>query len=318
MYAYCQILSRYFIFSFRFRDVLPKLLEPVNSQMLLHIDTIRVEPDIPVSLKLICSVPVRQVRGDGSVPLFTGMEFLPDGRLLVIDNSNKKLNIVNENLQKLGVHKFAKLIYDIAVISNEQVAVTTGEFFSIEFLLVSSANEVTVIRRLKTTAPYYSICLMNDSTFLVGTFNHNHPMRMLNLTGEEKDFINLPAKRYDIDDSRSTCNGNKHMLFLTDKNDNSVHLYKSDRNTISSKLVLKLDKLREPMGVCVGPDDSLFICSAETDSIVQVSTSGKVVSSHKLDMEFPRTLCLSKDGKTLAVANDVSRTRKLQIFHVHF
>ena len=56
----------------------------------------------------------------------------------------------------------------------------------------------------------------------------------------------------------------------------------------------RYERIKEPTGVCQGPNNSVLVCSEDTHSLVQVSVSGRVIGSHKLDMCYPRTVCMSK------------------------
>ena len=119
-----------------------------------------------MTLKLIKSVEVKQCDGDVKKPWYTGMDFLSDGRLVVVDNMNWKVYVMDENLQKLGMYKFSGYGYDVAVVSKEEVAVTGGPYEVIEFLHISKTNHITLTRTITTTALWCdSICLMNDTTF---------------------------------------------------------------------------------------------------------------------------------------------------------
>ena len=99
--------------------------------------------------------------------MYSGIAFLSDGRLVVVDHRNWKLYVMDENLQKLGIYKFSGYRCDVAVVSKEEVAVTGGRYEVIGFLHISRTNHITLTRTLTTTAWYYYICLMNDTTFLV-------------------------------------------------------------------------------------------------------------------------------------------------------
>ena len=98
-------------------------------------------------------------------PMYSGIAFLSDGRLVVVDHRNWKLYVMDENLQKLGMYKFSGYRCDVAVVSGKEVAVTSYKV--IGFLHISKTNQITLTRTLTTTAQYDSICLMNDTTFLV-------------------------------------------------------------------------------------------------------------------------------------------------------
>ena len=268
------------------------------------------------TLKLVTSVDVKQEEYDTGEPLYSGMDFLPDGRLAVIDNTNKSLIIRDEHLKKLGNYKFDTVRYAVAVVSKEEVAVTSGRVNVLEFLHVNKNSRITLTKTIKTATPFFSISMMNDDTFLVSTHEDKRPMRMINMDGEEKDFNNLPQKTYKRDGSMSVYVRNTDKLILTDRNDHAVFMY-DNTDTCVTQTVVKDGRIKEPKGVCAGPGDSIFVCSKGSNSLVQVATlSGRVLGSHKVDMMFPYTVCISQDKKKLAVCNSVNGNRKLQLLYV--
>ena len=163
--------------------ILGGILQSINGLTSLHVDKVPVDIALPhqltsqrlekvtddttspVTLKLIKSVEVKQCDGDVKEPWYSEMDFLSDGRLVVVDHRNWKLYVMDENLQKLGMYKFSGYRYDVSVVSKEEVAVTGGTV--IGFLHISKTNHITLTRTITTTAQYNSICLMNDTTFLV-------------------------------------------------------------------------------------------------------------------------------------------------------
>jgi len=109
---------------------------------------------------------------------------------------------------------------------------------------------------------------------------------------------------------------NTDKLILTDRNDHAVFMY-DNTDTCVTQTVVKDGRIKEPKGVCAGPGDSIFVCSKGSNSLVQVATlSGRVLGSHKVDMMFPYTVCISQDKKKLAVCNSVNGNRKLQLLYV--
>ncbi|KAH3797625.1 hypothetical protein DPMN_151209 [Dreissena polymorpha] len=59
----------------------------------------------PISLQSMSDQPVtlELLTGDNEMePFLTGLDFLTDGRLVAVDNKNKKCIILNERLQRLG------------------------------------------------------------------------------------------------------------------------------------------------------------------------------------------------------------------------
>ena len=315
-----------------FSDILGGILQSIYGLTSLHVDKVpanialphqltshrleKVTDDTtsPVTLKLLKSVGVKQCDGDEREPLYSGVDILIDGRLAVLDGKNWKVFVMDELLQKLGMYKFSGYRYDVSVVSKEEVAVTSGRYEVIEFLHISKTNHITLTRTLTTTAWYYSICLMNDTTFLVSTFEDKRPLKMITLTGEETDFDNLPEKQYAVGYSKSTYIHDRDIMVRTDVLDNTVYMYDNKKGRCELRCAVKDELIKEPTGVCQGPNNSVLVCSEDTNSLVQVSVSGRVIGSHKLDMCYPRTVCMSKDGKKLAVSNGAEANLKLQLF----
>lgn len=269
------------------------------------------------SLELVKSVDVKRFQGDKNVPLYSGMDFLPDGRLVLVDNLNKKLKIMNENLEIIGTFKFSNYPFDVAVKTNDVVAVTTGPDFSIEILRVDKTNTVTLTCYIKTTILCFCISFMNGETFLVSTFNKVRPLRMVTLSGHEKDFKHLGKKQHAIVDSSSTYLRNSDTLVLTDSEQNTVSMYdNNDDGKTEYMYVVKDPSIQTPRGVCEGPNGSLFVCCGGSHSLVQISSSGQVLGSHVLDMDCPVAVCMSRDGKKLVVSDGGSLNKRLQLFNI--
>ena len=301
---------------FLFSDKRNDLLDNVDCLSTLHMNMTPIDIPVPVSLELLMSVAVEKCDGDIRSPLYTGMDVLSDGRLVVVDKSNGKLYVLDENLQRLRMYRLFGRRLDVAVVSEEEVAVTGGPYRFIEFLHISKNNYISLTRMIPTTAQYNCICLMNDSRFLVNTINDSRPMRMITFNGTEKDLDTLPEKPYRLNDSGSTYMRDTDITVLTDRLDNTVYMYYNKEGRHALKYTVRDDHIKEPIGACQGPNHSVFVCSLDTHSIVQVSASGRVLGSHTLDMQFPRTVCMSKDGQKVAVANGTLGNMKLQLFRV--
>ncbi|XP_053404872.1 uncharacterized protein LOC128558728 [Mercenaria mercenaria] len=267
-----------------------------------------------VKFTKITSIDLKQTGDDAKEPLYTGLDFLPDGRLVALDNNNKKCLIYNEKLEKVGSYQFSYLPQSVVVVSEEEVAITSGSKYMIHFLRVSKSNEITLNRTCKVKTKYESICLKDEIKFVVGTYDYTKPVRIVSLSGEEKDFnINFPNKEYTVDTSACTYIRKRDKVILTDRQENIVYIYDIKSN---SRIVVKDDQIKEPRGVAVGPSDCILVCSKGTNSIVQISQTGSVLSSYKLDMNFPFKVCVSKDKSLIAVSSNLNGGRKLQLLKV--
>jgi len=79
--------------------------------------------------------------------------------------------------------------------------------------------------------------------------------------------------------------------------------------------VIKNDKIRGPRGVCAGPGGTVFVCSGDTRSVVQLSPQGDVLASHSVDVRIPHAVSVFKDNTRLILSNSSGRTR-IKLFSI--
>ncbi|XP_045202664.2 uncharacterized protein LOC123556126 [Mercenaria mercenaria] len=267
-----------------------------------------------VKLTKIISIDLKQTGDDVEEPIYKGLDFLPDGRLVAVDYNNKKCLIYNEKLEKVGSFQLSYLPRSVATVSEDEVAITSGGKYQIDFLRVSKSNDITFIRACKVSTKYESICLKDEEHFAIGTIDDARLVRIVSLLGEEKDFsINFPNKDCSLPAFMCSYIMNTDKLILTDRHEHTVYIYDIAANT---KVVVKDNKIKEPLDVAVGPSDCILVCSNETHSIVQISSTGQVLSSYKLDLYYPYRVCISKDKSIIAVTNKCISRKKLQLFKV--
>ncbi|XP_053404893.1 uncharacterized protein LOC128558740 [Mercenaria mercenaria] len=267
-----------------------------------------------VKLTMIISIDLKQTGDDVEEPLYSGLDFLPDGRLVAVDNENKKCLIYNEKLEEVGSYQLSYNAQSVVAVSEEEVAITSGGQYQIDFLRVNKSNDITLIRTCKVKTMYDSICLKDERNFVVGTIDDTTPVRIVSMSGEEKDFsISFPNKKYSIDTSACNYMRNTGKMILTDRHDHTVYIYDIESNT---RVVVKDNQIKEPLGVAVGPSDCIMVCNKDTNSIVQISQTGRILSSFKVDMDYPFRVCVSKDQSILAVTNCCEGELKLQLFNL--
>ncbi|XP_060590299.1 uncharacterized protein LOC132745403, partial [Ruditapes philippinarum] len=239
----------------------------------------------PMTLTTVSSIDLKKTGDDTNEPFFTGIDFLPDGRLVAVDNYNTKCIVYNEKLEKVGSYQLSHVPKSIAAVSEEDVVITSSSDYIIEFLHISKCNEITSDKTCKVKTQYDSICLKDDDQFAVRTINDKRHVRIVSMTGNENDFsVSFPTKKYTIYDSSCTYNKNNDILVLTDRYEHAVYIYDTKADT---RVVVKDDQIEEPRGVAVGPSDTILVCSKGTNSIVQISQTGHILSSHKIDMIYP-------------------------------
>ncbi|XP_052215385.1 uncharacterized protein LOC127833918 [Dreissena polymorpha] len=156
----------------------------------------------PLSVELLVSVDLHKTGDDEREPWITGLDFLSDGRLVAVDNVNRKCIILNQQLHKLGKpYKFKHHPHGVVCVSYNKLCVTFGKVVRLQS--VSSDNTIRLTREISTSSRFYS---MSSSQMVVSSYDDPRAVRMLSVDGVESDFdkVVFPIKTSKIDESKST------------------------------------------------------------------------------------------------------------------
>jgi len=82
-----------------------------------------------LKLELLPTTKLTRTRADKKWPLISGLDFLPDGRIVAVDHANMKCMILGSNLQRRKWFQLYESPYDVACFSNNQLAVTLKYVF---------------------------------------------------------------------------------------------------------------------------------------------------------------------------------------------
>ncbi|XP_052784981.1 uncharacterized protein LOC128220575 [Mya arenaria] len=271
-----------------------------------------------VRLELLKTKGLVKTGDDKMQPFATGLDFLPDGRIVAVDVFNCKCFILSDTLKRFDkFYKFPTYPRDVTFYSDNNIAVTVseGDIRTICLLTVGSDNTITLMKTLTLSTYCCSICPLNDRTFVVSTYDAPRPARMIDVDGKESDFDNMkfPGKTYKLGASNCTYIQSRDSIVLTDRFAHTVYMY----NTVSDKnSKVKGGQIREPKGTCVGPDDSVFVCSKNTNSVIQISPDGDILASCDVDMKHPYAVAVSRDGSRMVVTNGAKGVKTLKLFKI--
>ncbi|KAL4216706.1 hypothetical protein ACF0H5_024429 [Mactra antiquata] len=268
----------------------------------------------PSKFEFVRSLELQKTSDDSKEPMFTGLSFLPDGRLVAVDNYNNKCLIYDVNLNVKNSYKLpCSYPVCVATVSDDEVVVTSGSY-RLDFLNVSKTNAISLNRTGEVNAMYSSISMMNNEHFVVSTVDHIKPFRIVSRSGDETDFnINTPSKKYSIDTNHCTYIPGLNKVLQTDTEEDKIYIY----NIESGENVVVTDQLvKSPCDVAVGPYCHVFVVSEDTNCLVEITPGGRVLSSHQVDMKRPRYIAVSKDKKLLAVSNAAKGAVKLSLYKI--
>ncbi|KAL4216625.1 hypothetical protein ACF0H5_024348 [Mactra antiquata] len=275
---------------------------------------IKCRPLQPSTLTLSCSINLKPSHDDVGEPRYSGLTFLADRRLVVTDNKNGKCLLYDVNL---SVKNSYKLPYNhpacVTAVSDDEVVVTSGNY-RLDFLNVSDTNNMSLNKTCKVNAKYYSISMMDDKNFVVSTIDHIKPFRIVSMSGEEKDFsVQLPSKEYPLGTNFTTVLEKRKKVVQISRNEDKIYIYDIESG---EKVVITDNKIKSPGDVAVGPYDHVFVGSSSSKCLVEMTPGGRVLSSHQVDMDYPRFIAISKDKKLLAVSNSCIGARKLSLYKI--
>jgi len=180
---------------------------------------------------------------------------------------------------------------------------------------VDQNSTVKMLKEIKTSFSCFSISLLEAGTFMVSTYNHRNAICTIDVDGNEGDVQHqiLPDKIYKVDMSACTVIPSNKTVFFTDREQHTV--YMCDMKSGKGRVITH-DKIQAPKGIYASLKCDVFVCSMNTDSIVQLSLLGDVIASHKADMRFPSAVSVSRDGSRLVVSNCAMGQTKMKLFNI--
>lgn len=186
---------------------------------------------------------------------------------------------------------------------------------AIALMSLAENSSITMLKELPTSFACSTITSINAGTFLVSTYDNTRPIRTIDIHGKV-NFIKhkcLPDKTYKMDKCACTYIPATKTLVLTDSEQHTVYLCDM---TSQDGLEIRNNKIRSPRRACVGPYDTVYLCSQTKDSIVQLSERGDVLTSINVGMRYPYAVSFSRDGTRLVVANCAAGPKMIKLFQV--
>ncbi|KAL4240814.1 hypothetical protein ACF0H5_001602 [Mactra antiquata] len=262
--------------------------------------------------RLKSCIDVEPSTADVKQALFSGMKFMSNGDLIAVDNANWNCVVLSKQLKYKGSLQFSTHVFDVVEASNGVIYVTGAK--RLERVVVDNIGGLTPAGTITVESCPFSISVLDEEQFVVGTYRTQTPVRIISRAGSESDWnIEFPQKHWKIDSSRCVYNKQTKVLVLSDRYENCVYIYDTQ---IGHEVRVKNDNIVEPRGVAFGPHGCVFVCSKGTNAIVQLSRYGEMIGNYYLDIIYPCTLCFSNDNKYLAVSNSYANDKKMVILEV--
>ncbi|KAH3804153.1 hypothetical protein DPMN_132435 [Dreissena polymorpha] len=150
---------------------------------------------------------------------------------------------------------------------------------------------------------------------VVSTCGEPRHATIISVDGVESEFDLVVFSKTTYKPAQSECTyvKSKNTLVLTDRFAHTVYMYDTVKGT--SRAVTDRN-IQQPRSACVGPGDTVLVCSQNKNSIVHLSVDGDLLGTYPVDMKYPYTICVSRDGTRLAVSNCLIGAKKLQLYNI--
>jgi DNA-binding beta-propeller fold protein YncE len=227
-----------------------------------------------------------------------GCDILPDGKLLFVEQENKRLLMFsnNGNYEK-EIVQFSGLPYEVSYTGENIVAVTIYDKHKVVFVNVFTN---TIIN----TVDIHHACFGTDFILnrlairTIGLYTSSH-IEYLDLKGNVIDRVNIPGGR-----SSTRISLRDDTIKCTDWKANTIDCY-----TLTGQHIWAFkdeNVLREPLGIALDKNGNVYVAGNKTNNVVVLSPDGKncrAILTRRDGLNKPYSLRINIDRSELLVCN---------------
>lgn len=237
---------------------------------------------------------------------FTGIAYLPDGQIVLVDRNNSKLKIISKDFKVKSEISLENQPFGITAMPPAKVAVTIPRENKID--IYSVGTSLSKSESLLISERGYGIGFAGDRFVVVCSCASPPAIKIISLTGEEKQEIN-PEDNY-------------HPMFFRPwyvKLDRSgAKMYISDchrshvtciSGTVMKQYVYKDNSLNSPRGLDITKDGRVIVCGFGSDNIQVLDKDGNRIAdllTRSDDVMGPQDIALNEEGDKMLLTFDPS------------
>ena len=257
------------------------------------------------------SVPTRnqvniKVQSDSNDAWIYGSAFLPSGELILCDHINKKLKLLDENLQMKESIDVPGQPWDVAPVNQHQVIVTFLGQQYLQFIQVTPS--LALGHTVDLGMQCWGVTVSRESIYISFFESGEGKIGIYDLTGKKKRIIDP----YNGKDGKVLI---KYPEYIAVSNDEKIFVYgvsstrtvyclESSGNvlyTVSNPLFKKCS------GISVDENENLLVCDWLSHKVFLITKDGKEVREFltlKDGLSYPRTVSFRRSDGTLVVGGD--------------
>lgn len=230
------------------------------------------------------------------LPHITGMCYL--GNVLIICDNVKQRFFTYDSQRVWNCYKIGRSPWDVAVIENQEIAVSTPEGIQIVNLQYYPHKELGFPRFLPTDFPCFGVDYFAGDIYIAS----NTHIRILSVGDNRLQSFKCPGLSVQY-----ICVCSPDRLYLTDTNSNRLFCMNSKGETLK---VFPSEMLESPMGVAIGPGTNIVVVNASSKTVLRFTKDGHLVEIRETEDNHnngfgPEVVCCYGDACAIAAGQHV-------------
>lgn len=234
---------------------------------------------------------------------FTGAEIIQDGRVILADQTHRKLKVFNHNYQWCGEKVLSAKPYDVCCIGGSDIAVTLPTEKKIQLYTVRDSDFIC-IANIQTGAKCWGIAYAQKK-FAVCCFSAPPSVKLMSRDGRElktiardmagNDYFNFPDY---VALDKATKN-----IYVTDR-------YRKSISCITAlgekRWEIRYDNLKVPRGIAVY-GSKVFVAGCRSHTVVQLNIDGDILGDIVSEgISYPTKVVVHPNGENILVTQHQS------------
>lgn len=227
--------------------------------------------------------------------------FLPDGRIILADRTNRKLKMFTSNFMPITDLNLSSKPWDVTLVNDKEVAVSLPAECRIQIVSIDGSY-LTLTRSISTDEPCFGLCY-SDGKFLTVTYDGDPPnLKILSPTGQELTYVCVDDDGFTLFSKPVyvTCTPKVDQIYVADERLGCVVKLKETGELNFSYSALDLG---HAAGIALDNGGNIYTCGPSSNSVHVISPSGervKVLVTGE-SISYPRAVAYEPREKKLLV-----------------
>ena len=232
---------------------------------------------------------------------FTGAVFMPDGRILLADRTNRKLKMFTDNFRPITDTSLSSRPWDVTLVSEKEVAITLPAECRIQFISVGDSSLI-VTRVISTDEPCFGLHYTKGKIFTV-TYDGNPPnLKVLSPEGQELTYVCVDDDGFPLfaKPVYVTCNSDGSQIYVSDERLGCIVNLRECGELNYTYSAMDLGHIA---GMALDNEGNIYASGNTSNCVHVLSPNGEYVRVLVTgeDVTFPRALAFHPRGKMLLV-----------------